>query len=386
MSFGNISTPKTRKKSTFMSSLPNGTPFNPLGNEKVTNGKQLGNNKVTTLGNNKITNGKQLGNKTSHQNGQKTPLGNQLGNSKETIREPLGNNQGIDRLSGNELKILNHIFINCHNRGRRTTTKITLSAITETLNISSKNVSKTTLMRLAKKKFITRKGGKRGNGGFAIYEIPEDIYQALILNKVTIGEPLGSDKVSDRVTDRVTSLPSSNSSILNTITTKNEDWLQEIQTPSNLKSLGLGANHIKQLKDKFSLSVKQIQDGLEAFAFDLENGELARLKARGIQNIIGYFFGAMKNGGYNSVKEGFISAEELAEQEMIERLEKKKQEREKNKKKLEKLLFEEWLETKTEKELTEIQEPVLRFMDTIHRAALEGHFVDNELVKFQKGF
>jgi len=189
MSFGNISTPKTRKKSTFMSSLPNGTPFNPLGNEKVTNGKQLGNNKVTTLGNNKITNGKQLGNKTSHQNGQKTPLGNQLGNSKETIREPLGNNQGIDRLSGNELKILNHIFINCHNRGRRTTTKITLSAITETLNISSKNVSKTTLMRLAKKKFITRKGGKRGNGGFAIYEIPEDIYQALILNKVTIGEP-----------------------------------------------------------------------------------------------------------------------------------------------------------------------------------------------------
>jgi hypothetical protein len=383
MSFGNISTPKTRKKSTFMASLPS-NPQKPLGNNKGTIGKPLGIDKVTPLGNNKGTIGKPLGNKKSSSKGQKNSLGNQLGNSKETIREPLGNNQGVDRLSGNELKILNHIFINCHNRGQRTTTKITLSVITETLNISSKNVSKTTLMRLAKKKFITRKGGKRGNGGFATYEIPEDIYQTLILNKVTIGEPLGNNKVSDRVTDRVTSPSSSNSNILNTITTKNEDWLQEIQTPANLKSLGLGLNHIKQLKIKFSLSPEQIQIGLESFAFDLENGELARLKARGIQNIIGYFFGAMKNGGYNSVKEGFISAEELAEQEMIERLEKKKIEREKNKKKLEKLLFEEWLETKTEKELTEIQEPVLKFMDTIHRAALEGHFIDNEFDKFQK--
>ena len=130
----------------------------------------------------------------------------------------------------------------------------------------------------------------------------------------------------------------------------------------------------------------QIQKNLESFAYDLDHGELERLKGRGVQNIIGYFFGAMKNGGYNSVKEGFVTAEEFAEQEMLKQLEKKKTEREERKKKLEELLFEEWLETKTRNELIEIEKPALNVMDSFHKAALKEYFVNNKIVEFQKGF
>jgi hypothetical protein len=364
-----------------------GTQKSILDNDRVTIREPLGSNRVTGKGNNKVTIREPLGNKNDKKSSSKNSLGNPLGNSKETIREPLGNNRTTKRLTGNESKILNYLFQNCYNRGQRITSHITLSEITETLGISSRSVSKTTLMRLNKKKFITRRGGKRGNGGFAIYEIPEDIYEGLILDKVTIREPLGNDKVSDRVTDRVTNGPSS-SSILNTTTTRqqNLDSSRNITLPANIQSLGLGENHLEQLQNKFSLTAEQIQQSLEAFSYDLENGEMERLKARGVQNLIGYFFGAMKNGGYNSVKEGFISAEELGEQEMLKRLEEKKAAREERQKRIEDLLFEEWLETKTEKELSEIHQPMLGFMDSMHRAALKGHFVDNELVEFKKGF
>ena len=139
------------------------------------------------LGSNRETIGEQLGN----------DKGTELGNNKGAIREPLGNDKGtardLDHLTGNESKVLRHLHHRCCNRGQRTI-RVTLSEITEALNISSRDVSKTTLARLTKKEFIIRKGGKRGNGGFAIFEIPERVCQALVLNKGAIREPLGNDK------------------------------------------------------------------------------------------------------------------------------------------------------------------------------------------------
>jgi len=356
-----------------------------LGNNKVAIGKPLGNNRVARKGSDKVTIGKPLGNRELDKLEGKISLGNRLGNSKETIREPLGNNPDINCLTGNELKILNYLFENCYNRGQRKTTQVTLAGVTESLKISSKNVSKTTLMRLSKKHFIIRKGGKRGNGGFAIYEIPEDIYRYLILNKVTIREPLGNDKVSHKVTDRVTGPPSSSNSILNTITTGNDDWMQEIQTPENLKSLGIGGNHIKQLKDKFSIPVEKIQEGLEAFAYDIGKGELERLKARGIHNVISYFFGAMKNGGYNPVNEGFRPSEQQGLDDALARAEIRIKEIQKKKHRLENLHFEIW-QSETTKEEIEKLVPVgsFKYMSTLHQPLVKKYFLENEFSEIQK--
>jgi hypothetical protein len=199
--------------------------------------------------------------------------------------------------------------------------------------------------------------------------------------------------VTEASTHPSTSAASSSSNIKNTITTsdekiaasQNEDWAHNIQTPENLKTLGLGLNHLKQLKSNFNFTSEEIQSNLEAFAYDLANGELERLKARGIQNIIGFFFGAMKKGGYNPVTQGFVTAEELAETEMIERLENKKRATAERKAKLQELLFEEWLETKSKIELSDLEKPVAGFMGLIHRAALKENFIKNEMSEFQKG-
>ncbi len=287
-----------------------------------------------------------------------------------------------------EKLLISFIYEDCLSNGSLKTNELKVSFIAQMTRTPIVTVKKT-IQRLEKIGHLGRVKFKNGRGGWTAYSISKNIYDEIrdieTRDKLNTKWRQSRDKVEPKVgTEVETSLSSSSSNIkLNTITTS-DDWVQDIQTPENLKALGFGVGHIKQLKEKFSISPDQIQHGLETFAYDLENGELERLKARGVQNIIGYFFGAMKNGGYNSVKEGFISAEELAEQEMIERLEKKKQAREERKKKLEELLFEEWLETKTEQELTEIEKPVLGFMDTLHRASLRGHFVDNEMAEFKE--
>jgi hypothetical protein len=63
------------------------------------------------------------------------------------------------------------------------------------------------------------------------------------------------------------------------------------------------------------------------------------------------------------VTQGFITAEELAETEMIERLENKKRAKAERKQRLQELLFEEWLETKSESELSDLEKPVAGLWD-----------------------
>jgi hypothetical protein len=92
----------------------------------------------------------------------------------------------------------------------------------------------------------------------------------------------------------------------------------------------------------------------------------------------------MKSGGYNPVSEGFISAEDLAEKEMIERLETRMKEGRERSEKLLNLLFEEWLETKSREELIKIENPIHQYLDMFHRADLKNHFQKNEMEQFRR--
>jgi len=94
----------------------------------------------------------------------------------------------------------------------------------------------------------------------------------------------------------------------------------------------------------------------------------------------------MKAGGYNPVSEGFVPAEQLAEKEMIERLAIRNKERQERKEKLEDLLFEEWLETKTKEQILEIEKPIHGHLDMFHRAGLKVFFKQNEIEKIKAEF
>jgi len=297
----------------------------------------------------------------------------------------------INELSKQEDSLLKYLFEVCSSLGQRKTPKIanhTVAALLQTTSGTLRNL----LLRLKKKNFLIVLKTKNGPSGWRTYELPEATYKHLSDQRNLTRASLEREESVSRASQNASlgaspALPSSNSSnIINTITTREDDWVQLIQTPLNLKNLGLGQGHIKQLKEKFFLTPEQIQHGLEAFAYDLEKGELERLKSRGVQNIIGYFFGAMKSGGYNPINEGFITAEDLAEKEMIERLENRKKERKERSEKLIDLLFAEWLETKSREELIKIQNPIHQYLDMFHKADLKNHFKKNEMELFRREF
>jgi hypothetical protein len=295
----------------------------------------------------------------------------------------------ISELSKQEDFLLSYLFETCSSLGQRTSPKIANYDLVELLKTTSGTL-RNLLLRLKKKKILAVLKSKNGPSGWRIYELPEATYKQLSnkrnLKRASLEREQSVSRASPNASLRASLDLSSSSSSINTTTTSFEayDAISSIHIPANLKNLGFSQSHIKQLKEKFTLIESQIQHGLESFSYDLEKGELDRLKARGVQNIIGYFFGAMKAGGYNSVTDGFITAEELAEKEMIERLEVRKKESSERNEKLINLLFEEWLETKTREELSNIENPIYQFLDKFHKANLKNYFQQNEMEKFKK--
>ena len=104
--------------------------------------------------------------------------------------------------------------------------------------------------------------------------------------------------------------------------------------------------------------------------------------------MIGWFFGSLKSGGYESRNDGFLTDEERGERDALEIMRRRKEEREGRKAELEQLLFDEWLESKSDEELTGIAEPPLGMYirGKMHRVALMEHFREKELEGFKKVF
>ena len=280
--------------------------------------KKMGNNKETIrkpTGSNKEAIGKPLVNTIDEG---KRPLVNTIGKQKESIGNPLVNKNPIKYISGNEEKILNFLFQLCLNSGSRETPKIGLELLTRTLEISSHSVTKTTTQRLVKKGFLIRNGGKRGNGGFAFFEFPSEIYHSLLVRKETISKPLVNPLVNDRVTHRETSPSSSSSiSIINKTTTE-DAWSKIDITP--LEPYEFTNTHIKQIIDSNKSTPALLQKSIEYFVYMMEN------KIGDIKTPIPFFMSIMRNAGaiakplgYKSQLEKNLEALEKEEKEQKEK-------------------------------------------------------------------
>jgi len=107
----------------------------------------------------------------------------------------------INRLTDIQLTVFTYIFYHCKKWGQLKTKKIQASELKELLTGRSfKSGSlKTTISRLSKKKLLIRMGGKRGRGGFYMFELKQPAYRAFSLyntelehNKDTIRTPKGT--------------------------------------------------------------------------------------------------------------------------------------------------------------------------------------------------
>ncbi len=85
----------------------------------------------------------------------------------------------VKRLYGLQKKLLHFIVENCASRNMLQTSLLSKDELKKALNTDTDNV-KTTIHRLQTSGLITRENGKRGPGGFRIFNITEEVRNAVL--------------------------------------------------------------------------------------------------------------------------------------------------------------------------------------------------------------
>jgi len=347
------------------------------GNKVVTNREQTGSKVVTS----EAKNWEQTSNKLVTKNSQKTETGNKLVTKPVTDVvtkwEQTGNklvtNPSFSELIGLQKNLIVFIYNSCKLERNKSTQALTLEHITDTFKVSAGTV-KTTIRRLERKDCIKRISFKNGRGGWSKYELSESLFMELLQlesgNKlVTNWEQTSNKLVSELVTEPVTSLPSS-SSINITTTNYKADALAKIELTEALTSLGFNQGHIEQLLRDSSLNSEEIQNSLNAFAFDLGYEDVKRK----VRSPIGLIMKLLKNGQAYISEKGYESEEDRLYRELIERADKKNEEKKNLKARLVEVKFEEWLDDISDDDKRKIAEPIGEFMGIIHRQELKEYF------------
>jgi len=364
-------------------------------NSKGTVREQQGNNKGTVReqqGNNKGTVREQQGNSKGTDKG--TPR-------EQVIREQQGNSKGttsnqdkLNSLVGNGLKVITYLFDLCQISGTRKTPTVTYESIAKLASIVSKETVKTTIKRLIKEEILIREPGKKGNGGWTQFSFSEALYQQLYIisnkreqqgnNKGTVREQQGNSKGTDKGTNAL----SSSSSSINTNkenTTNNENLISPDQQNifelpkewmdinfDRLKDFGFGMPQLKQLYKLDNYSAEDIQSYIEMLDFDIINND--KTFRTGLSN---GFMGILRKGdGYTAPKGYESPMDELLREE----IEKKKAHLEKIKKMEEELFiisYETWIIETPVEELERIDGNVAGMPKFAKEGILKTYFKNN---------
>jgi hypothetical protein len=234
---------------------------------------------------------------------------------------------------------------------------------------------KKTIQRLEELEHIKRIRFKNGRGGWTIYSLSKDMYDQ-IRNyqgrfKLETKWRQTRDKLETKVESEVeTSTPSSSSSYINTTTNYRAGALAKIELNEVLIQLGFNQGHIDQLLRDSSLSPELIQNSLDAFAFDLGFEDVKKK----VRSPIGLIMKLLKNGQIYISEKGYELEEDRLYRELIERAEKKKEEKLKLESRMAEIKFEEWLENISDEEKRNLVEPIGEFMGLLHRQELKEYF------------
>ncbi len=351
-------------------------PANQDPTHEITNRKQIDNKRVTAAlahaayASEQITNGQQIDNKwTTKQTTEQITNGQQIDN--KPIEKPHPN-----QLGGNEREIFYFLFSKCRLLGSQTTPPICLEILKE-LRLKSTNVVKTSLYRLVKKGFLIRKAGKKGRAGWVMFQIPFGLYQQLIVELdgewITNRKQIDNNKGSKQITEQVTSPSSSSNNIyINKTTTKESDYLENLENPisSNINQQNifglpdewmqinttalknLSHSHLKQLYQKNQLTAEQVQESIDAFAFDLEkNNKKALIHGDEVNFLMGIL---LKRGMPYTPPDNYESPRDRAMRIYLEKKREQQQKRKQMQRQLMGLEFEEWYSNLTTEQKKEI--------------------------------
>jgi hypothetical protein len=196
--------------------------------------------------------------------------------------------------------------------------------------------------------------------------------------------------VNNQGTNQLTESSPISSSNNNTNTTKSlldenlltDEWLGVNIQP--LEEIGFNSHHLAQLKKMGGFSVEQIQESINAFAFDLQvNGKAEKLKG----SPLNYFMGIFRKGAPYTPAENYESPEVRALKQYVERKRREKQEKEALEKEAFIMAFEDWEEKLIEEDVISII-PEARYREpgsTFRESFLQKHFRETEWINIQKG-
>ena len=354
-------------------------------NKQITNGYQTDNKQITK----QITNGYQTDNRKitgeyQTDNKQITErITKQITNGYQTDNKQI-TKPSFESLVGHEKNLLLLIFKECLRTGNLVTPSLTLSFITQSLECSS-GTAKIAIHRLIKKGFTWRNESKTGRGGWIKFGLSKSLYQSLRIREtdnkqITNGYQTDNKQVAQRIAQRITNATSS-SSILNnnkniTTTTELPEKWETIKITRSIKDLGFGALHIRQIHKNGTLEAQEVQDSLNAFSHDLENG---KVKARnGSLNLL---MGVLlKKGMY--ISEDYLTESKKEIDAYLTKVEELEAAKEKLKEVNKQKQFEKWLETISDEKKDQIVPPsdLIKSGGPFQIAMLKGHW-EKEVIR-----
>jgi len=219
----------------------------------------------------------------------------------------------LTQLVGLQRKVIIFIYRACQIARGRTTDPLALEHVAKSLNIRTGSV-KTTFRRLEEKGCLRRLEFKNGRGGWSKYELPDYIFAAVLQleteHKLDTNWLQTGHKVDTQPDTQPDTTPSSSSSSLdldlNRLTNTETDQTPGI-TPNrlppewesieyfSLTKIRFGRGHVAQVAKQGLLAPEQLQESINAFAFDLEVNE----KGNEINGqALNYFMGILRKGPY----------------------------------------------------------------------------------------
>ena len=327
----------------------------------------------------------------------------QFRNKNDTLKKPDPQSPNIQTLPENERLILNGIYNICTNTGERTTPPFKYSYLALILDLKNGEVVRKTISRMITKGFLKKDLSKPGRSGFVSVEIPIYIYKEISLLKPASGtntEQMRNNSGTIPGTISGTRLPSSSISFnnINKELTTNEypfnpadvpgqqqlgpqfdsDWQNIDITP--LASIGFSNNHLSQLFTKNELTPKQVQESINAFAFDLEENKRGEKIKTSPLNL---FMGILKGGSPYNPPKNYESDEDRVLREQVESEREKLEKRQQMQAELKELKYQNWLlDLSIEKKLDILDVPQAFFEKMPIEAIQEGlkkHFEMKEV-------
>jgi hypothetical protein len=342
------------------------------GNKPATNRTQT-DNKMET-------NQEQTSNKPTTMIVTKKETGNKVGTQPTTLSatkwqqtdNKVATKTAFSSLVGLQRNIMIFLYGACKIARGRSTDSLTLEHLAHSLKTSSGSI-KTTIQRLENKGCIKRAEFKNGRGGWSKYELLEGTFREMLQleteNKLTTNWQQSDNKVGTKPATQPTTSLSSSSSYINNTTTEESHSIDL----KPLEAINFSKHHLKQIRDQKIFTDGEIQKSIDAFAHDLQNAQL-----KNIRNPLGYFMSVLK-GGNPYVSAVYEDPQEKHMRENLERLKKKREEKEKMVREVFELKFAEWLDTKGKEELVKLVPPMGDYLGAIHKSGLKDFFKENIL-------